>query len=171
MIIERWLPYKSPPDREVIYERIDEQGKVVRSNEQATTHQVQRQRRHSAEFQTSSNSNRSSSVSRATNTLQRRNSTEEHHQTAYDQWAWNAHEQYQKHLFALQQQGQAHAEAHRQWMAQQWQQHHNYLRQFQTAPSFVFPQPLTMNTGAMFERREVRQQRVIYNPTFLHHLC
>jgi hypothetical protein len=128
---------------------------------------VERARRHSAEFE--SNPSR---VSIPVN-IQRRNSDEyiekgnitEQPTGTFDQLAWTTHQQ----ILAMQQRGREQVQAHRQWAANQWQQHANMILQYPTqltTPSLVvYHQPVTTS---YVQRQEYRQQRVQYNPTFVY---
>jgi hypothetical protein len=85
----------------------------------------------------------------------------------FDQLAWTTHQQ----ILALQQRGREQVQAHRQWAANQWQQHANlflqYPTQLTTPALIVHHPPVTMNTNSYVETQEYRQ-RVYYNPTFVY---
>ncbi|CAF1362034.1 unnamed protein product [Rotaria sordida] len=186
VIIEKWLPYKPAPPREVIYERV--MGNPATAEFQATTMntQQQRQRRHSAEFHSSS------SRTQIPVNLQRRNSVEhlntEHitqqQSGAFNELAWRAQQQ----LFAIQQRNREQMQAHQQWAANLWQQNSNrflqYPTQLTTSPLVVYHPPVAMNTAAYAQRHEYhqqhrqeyhhhhhhqhQQQHVQYNPTIVY---
>ncbi|CAF0833651.1 unnamed protein product [Rotaria sp. Silwood1] len=158
VIIEKWLPYKPAPPREVIYQRVVE-NPVSAEFQTAATH-TQRQRRHSAEFQ--SNSSR---VPIPVN-VQRRNSINDLNQEyiveqpsgTYNELAWKTQQQ----LLALQQRNREQLQAHQQWAANQWQQHANMFLQYPTqlpiTPLVAYQPSVTMNRAAYVQRHEYRQQ-------------
>lgn len=126
-----------------------------------------RQRRHSAEFESSA-----VRVPIPVN-VQRRNSLDyiekekvitEQPSGTFDQLAWTTHQQ----ILAMQQRGKEQVQAHRQWAANQWQQHTNMFLQYPaqlTTPSLVvYHQPVTRS---YVQKQEYRQQ-VQYNPRFIY---
>lgn len=132
--------------------------------------QVQKQRRHSAEY-----------VSDSTNLqipveYQRRNSLNFLEQAynisqqpsgTFDELAWRTHQQ----VLAMQQRGREQVQAHQQWAANLWQQHSNmflhYPQQLTTPSLVVYHPPTVMNTAAYVETQEYRQQ-IQYNPTIVY---
>jgi hypothetical protein len=132
---------------------------------------IQRQRRHSAEYQFNSthlpapvNMQRRNSL----NYLEQEQITEQPTGT-FDQLAWRTHQQ----ILALQQRGREQVQAYRQLAANQWQQHANLFLQYPaqlTTPSLIIHHPpVTMNATSYVETQEYRQ-RVQYNPTFVYPL-
>ncbi len=133
---------------------------------------IDRQRRHSAEFQANG-----ARVEIPVN-VQRRNSLEyidkeritEQPTGTFDQLAWTTHQQ----ILAMQKRGKEQVQAHRQWAANQWQQHANMFLQYPTqltTPSLIFyHQPVTsyIQTQEYRQTQEFRHQQVQYNPTFVY---
>lgn len=147
---------------------------------------VERQRRHSAEFQSSSfhvpipvhhvqrrNSaefqSSSSHVSIPVHHTQRRNSADftenqyiaQQPSTAFDELAWRTHQE----IIAMQQRGIEQLQAHQQWAANQWHQHANMFLPISTqltAPSLVvYHPPVT----TYVQKQEFRQ-RTQYNQAY-----
>ncbi len=149
----------------MIYERVTEQPVTAEFEPGAIN--IDRQRRHSAEFQ--SNSSR---VSIPVHHVQRRNSadyTQQEYVTeqpsgTFDQLAWATHQQ----ILAMQQRGREQLQAHQQWAANQWQQHANMFLQFPTqltTPSLiVYHQPVTTSYVQTHEYRQQAQ----YNQTYMY---
>lgn len=135
------------------------------ASEQAAVH-IDRQRRHSAEFQSNStrvaipvHAHRRNSVDYA----EREDMTEQHqyHQQArtFNQLAWDTHQQ----ILAMQQRGRQQVQAHQQWATNQWQQHAANMFVPLTTPSLVVYQPPV--TTAYVQTQEYRQQYQ-YTPTY-----
>lgn len=182
VIIEKWLPYKTPPPREVIVERVHEDGSAAATaaatattanNYENFSRHSHRHRRHSAEYQ----GNSSDSI--------RRVDSAEHldQQRAMNEYGWDFYNNQYQHQYQDQnqqmfayhhEQARAQFEAYQKWMAQQWQRHQNMMmRTFQTPPLVVQHPPvtLTMGNGTVFERREVRKQSLFFNPGQIQRLC
>ncbi|CAF2506945.1 unnamed protein product [Rotaria sp. Silwood2] len=169
IIIEKWLPYKPAPPREVIYERVVENPTTTEF--QTAAMHTQRQRRHSADFQSDS-----SRIPIEVN-VQRRNSVD-HLDKEYiiqqssgtlDELAWRTQQQ----MLALQQHGREHLQAHQQWAANLWQQHSNRFLQYPTQltapPLVVYQQPVPINTAAYVQRQQYHhQQRQAYHHQHRH---
>jgi hypothetical protein len=150
----------------VIYERVASKSAIAEFEPDAIN--LDRQRRHSAEFESTS-----SRVSIPVN-IQRRNSVDyiqneqitQQPTGTFDQLAWTTHQQ----ILAMQQRSNEQLQAHRQWAANQWQQHANmflqYPTQFTTPSYIVYHQPVTTSYVQTQEYRQ--QQQVRYNPTFFY---
>ncbi|UJR27899.1 hypothetical protein I4U23_009161 [Adineta vaga] len=168
IIIEKWLPYKPVPPREVIIERITQKPPITEFEPGAPVYE--RQRRHSAEF------NLDSLRVPIPVHIQRQKSVDQldSEQISYqpsgtfDELVWSTQQQ----ILAMQQRGREQVQASQRWAANQWQQQTNMLLPYPThltTPTLVVcHSPVTTNVTEYVQRQEYREQRLVYNPTYIY---
>ena len=161
IIIERWLPYKQAPPRDVIYETVNDATSITQQNNAES--QRLRNRRHSAEYKTTTER-----VSIPVN-VQRHDSLDNLNQTHLLQTPEPIFDQ---HILDIQQRGREQVAAHQQWAANQWQQHALMMMQYGSQPfvpslPFYFP-TTTTNTAGSYVHHEINEQRVQYNSSYVY---